>query len=872
MEGEWPLVGRTAELERVDGMLREGGPGGVVLAGRAGVGKTRLAEECLALAVAQGFTGLRIGATPAASPLPFGAFAALLPELVPGMERSELLRRASRAVLAKGEGKPVALLVDDAHVLDDASAALTHQLAAGTETFVLATVRSGEPASDAVVALWKDGLAERVELTPFSPPEVGALLSAVLGGPVDGATVRLLFERTEGNVLFLRELVLSGIQAGVFSDEGGLWRLRGRLPASARLVELVEARLAGLSDADRESLEVLALGEPLGVDLLLEQPRQPDLSGLERWGLVRIQEDGRRLQARLGHPLYGEVLRSRISPLRNRVVSRSLADAVERTGARRREDVLRVGSWRLDGGGEVRPELMVPAGRQARRLFGFELAERLVRAGIDAGAGFEAELFLAELLSLQGRDDEAEDVLVALGQRAGDDLQRTAVALLRIDNLFWAGRADEAMTVLAEAEAAIADPAHVDGLTVKRATVRFFGGFTAEAIALLDPILDRVTGQALVEACVTVAYAFGSSGRTTAALDAGERGLAAHRAVDFPHLMYYPAFNLMSQARALVWAGRLAEAESLARRSYEEALNDEATEPQVWFARVLGECCLLQGRGQTASRWMKEAVGLLRPLGRQYLRNQLAVLAGSLVLAGEVDEAEAVLSEIDELPVTGIRWQEADLLRVRASVAVARDDRAAAERLLEEAVATAVRAGDCVYESAALHDLARLGRAAEVADRLTALAAIVEGPLAPARAAHAAALATADPAALEAASAAFEEMGALLLAAEAAADAAAAWRNNKDSRRAAAAERRSQLLAGRCEGARTPALIAVSARVTLTDRELEIARLAAAGVSNKDIAARLYLSVHTVQNKLHAVYQKLGVVSRAELAEALEGY
>src|SRR5438552_17458376 len=86
VEGEWPLVGRTAELERVDGLLRRGA-GGVVLAGPAGVGKTRLASECLGLAEQRGFAQVRVGATEAAAALPFGAFAPLLPDLAPGLGR-----------------------------------------------------------------------------------------------------------------------------------------------------------------------------------------------------------------------------------------------------------------------------------------------------------------------------------------------------------------------------------------------------------------------------------------------------------------------------------------------------------------------------------------------------------------------------------------------------------------------------------------------------------------------------------------------------------------------------------------------------------------------------------------------------------------
>ena len=113
--------------------------------------------------------------------------------------------------------------------------------------------------------------------------------------------------------------------------------------------------------------------------------------------------------------------------------------------------------------------------------------------------------------------------------------------------------------------------------------------------------------------------------------------------------------------------------------------------------------------------------------------------------------------------------------------------------------------------------------------------------------------------------------GATLLAAEAAADCAVAWRRAHEPTRAAGAERRSRRLASLCEGARTPALAATAAaRATLTPRELEIARLAASGLANKEIAARLFLSHRTVENKLHACYAKLGAGGRADLVRALE--
>jgi DNA-binding CsgD family transcriptional regulator len=862
-------VGREAELERVGQLLRRGA-GGVVLAGPAGVGKTRLATECLAVAEAAGMPVARAAATRSAARLPFGALAGLLPEDVGAAEDQAIfLRRCCAALAERGDGSRLVLLVDDAHQLDDASAALVHLLVETGSVFVLATLRSGESAPDAVAALWKDGLVERLDLEALPISSVDELLVRVLGNFVERATVSRLAERCQGNALFLRELVLGALQAGALREEGGMWRLERAPPPSDRLGEVIEARLGGLGQDERSFLELLALGEPLGTAEVQALGEEAMVDSLGHRGLLSSALDGRRLEVRLAHPLYGEVLRTRLGPLRTRRLLRTLAETVQGTGARRRGDVLRVATWRLDAGGELPAELMLEAGRQARALFDFGLAERLTHAAIEAGAGFEAQYFLAELLFLQGRYGEAEDLLVGLTPR--DDSERARVALMRMDSLGWAGRGEEALVVIFEAEAAVTDPLWLDVITAKRGSLAMVGGFTTVAVELYESVLGRLGPRALVEASFPAATVFGLAGQLEKALAVTERAKVAHRDLGLTHMAWYPAIHDMARAGCLVWAGHLEEGEAIANRVYEEALAEGAVEPRAWAAHNLAMCSRARGRGESAVRWAREATGIVRPLGRTvYFRNLLIALAGALVLAGRLDEAGAVFSEIEALDIPMIRWMEDELLQVRAWAAVGRGDMVAARGLLEEAARTAARSGDFVHESAALHDLARLGHAREVVGRLGELAGIVEGPLAAARAAHAEALVARDPKSLEAASGAFSEIGADLLAAEAAADAAVAWRRAGDPRRAAAAERRAHELADRCEGARTPALAAVGARAVLSPRELDIARLAAAGAGNKEIAERLYLSRKTVENKLTAVYEKLGVTGRDELGSALD--
>src|SRR5260370_26900618 len=124
MDLSWPLGGRAAELEQVSRLLRSR-RGAAVLAGPAGVGKTRLATECLSIAAPQGFVPLRVPATQGAAGLPFGAYAGLVPELAPGRDLLAVLRQITPAVRRQGEGNPGAVFDAHPHLLDESSAPLT---------------------------------------------------------------------------------------------------------------------------------------------------------------------------------------------------------------------------------------------------------------------------------------------------------------------------------------------------------------------------------------------------------------------------------------------------------------------------------------------------------------------------------------------------------------------------------------------------------------------------------------------------------------------------------------------------------------------------------------------------------------------------
>jgi DNA-binding NarL/FixJ family response regulator len=151
---------------------------------------------------------------------------------------------------------------------------------------------------------------------------------------------------------------------------------------------------------------------------------------------------------------------------------------------------------------------------------------------------------------------------------------------------------------------------------------------------------------------------------------------------------------------------------------------------------------------------------------------------------------------------------------------------------------------------------------ASTAARLADLAAVVQGPRAPAAAAHSAALATANADGLLDASRRYEDFGDLLAAADAAAQAAGVCQRTGHRGPAMTAGAIAARLATRCQSAQTPALRAATTPLPFTDRQREIISLAAQGLSNKEIADRLVMSVRSVEGHLFRASQRVGANSR----------
>ena len=223
----WPMMGRDEELAFIRAALTGERATGLVITGAAGVGKTRLALAAVQEAEGAGCAAAWTVATRAAAGIPFAAFAQLLPPLRGGP--AGMLRQAAAALRDRAAGRRLVVAVDDADLLDDASASLLPQLASGRTAFVVVTVRSGQAVVDPIVSLWKDGSCEYLELQALSRDQHGRLARDVLQGDVDRGTLMRLWDASDGNPMFLRELILDGLEHGALTEADGLWRWRGPL-------------------------------------------------------------------------------------------------------------------------------------------------------------------------------------------------------------------------------------------------------------------------------------------------------------------------------------------------------------------------------------------------------------------------------------------------------------------------------------------------------------------------------------------------------------------------------------------------------------------------------------------------------------------
>jgi DNA-binding CsgD family transcriptional regulator/tetratricopeptide (TPR) repeat protein len=859
----FPLVGRERIVARAERLLDDGS-GGIVLVGEGGIGKSHIASEVMRLGAERGYATASTVGTQAAAGIPLGALSHLLPDLA--NPTGNVLAGARTALAERAGDRLLMLSVDDAHLLDNHSAALVLQLAMSMSSFVVATIRVGELIPDPIVALWKEGLAERVEVGRLDDGSIEAIAALVLDGPIERQVKRAVVDRADGNPLVARELCLAGLESGAIERHDGAWSLVGELGPTARIAELVEARVEGLAAVERLALDIVAQAEPLSLRFAQELGSPDALIALERRRLVVMREDGKRRELWLSHPFYADVVRASAGPLLAASIKSELAAAMQATGMRRRVDLIRVATWQLEAG-RGDSELLLSAAQETYRARDMAGTARLAAGAWDIKPDAITGYLLGTAIGFMGRHGEADAILSAATELATNDEDYTRLVLANSSVLSAGlGMPEAAIALLAAADEHVAGEEARITLRAQRAHLLAFHGDVDEALALVDPILAEGHGPAVVVAAMAALIAYGLNGGYAAAIELAERVLPEHVRLWANGLVLIPPELLQIQADgARVAMGQLDTF------SVVDALSPSptpTTNRPIAMLRALHAALAAFLRGKP--RQALAIIDQVGPLPSDPLASSAeALTALAAALTGQAEEASRAFARAEEARRRENRTSNPMLDQARIWTLVVNGRPHDARRAALEAIDRALETHRWGTALDLAHDLARIGGQGDAIAVLDQIGDGVDGPLAAARRLHVEGVARDDPDRLEASSAAFAGLGADVFAAEAAADAGRAARRNGEARRATRLLQRAATLAATTEGAQTPALLMPDELTPLTAREREIATLAASGLTSDAIAKRLFVSVRTVDNHIQHVYQKLGIGSRTELAEAM---
>jgi DNA-binding CsgD family transcriptional regulator/tetratricopeptide (TPR) repeat protein len=471
-------------------------------------------------------------------------------------------------------------------------------------------------------------------------------------------------------------------------------------------------------------------------------------------------------------------------------------------------------------------------------------------------------------LVLRGRGDDAEKFLREITADGHDDSHRWST--VRAANLIWTlGRPDDASAILDGLAAGPESPAEQASREAVQACVDAVYGRCEAAAEKATAALDS---QGLGDfhsmmASFALMMALGALGRGDELTSVADQALdRASTSFQTAHLRFW--FGGV-YARACRLTGRIDECVKMAKRMA-DSVNDVPGLAYANLVFLLGQAGLIHGDLPGAVKLLHEALagvehhGVttgLRPASCFALTEAHAKL-------GQSAEANEALAEARESVPT-------DYVYMHTALAVATGWALAAGGYLTDAVATVRKAATQARDRGQpTHELICLQVAAQwddasVASRVRELADELSLPLADAVARHAESLAAKDGEGLLAASADYRALGDRVTAADAAAQAAVAFAHSQQRRRRLYAAAIAQGLAEECGGLCTPALRSPTGH-PLTERQREIVELAVAGMSNKEIATRLFMSVRSVEGHLYRACQRVGANSRDELAAIIK--
>jgi DNA-binding CsgD family transcriptional regulator len=855
-----------------------------------GIGKSALAEAITDRLSAEMIV-LRIHGSSSLSGVPFGVLTPYTAELT--AEDSVSPVAVLRSVwtyfekLKDGKDIPLLLVVDDAHHLDEASAGIVADMISAGWASVVAAGRPRPGLPQPLDQLWYDGLADRVDLRPLNREQIEEVLAHVLDGTVPTGTVDSIWNASGGNPRILDALLHDAAEQGVLAKRNGIWMLLGPLPSNgAKLTAVVSKDLLRRRPEEQEALKLVALAEPVGRKVI------EDICGAE---LVRslldqqivVEGSGSPAVLRMWNGIIGEALRKSVS------VSRSL-QLLERLRAQQEvppstaEGRLRAAEWALECGLRVADNDLLDAAGTALAGYRNGSARTMAARVQDPILAPHARAIQARALFNEAHYAEAANVLNACWLEVADPAEAAHLLLLRVAAYQALGRpvaaiAAQSRELLRHAGLLEAPDAKTGDSAVASPPLPWqeemlhllelgeAGDHNALGSAVQD-IRNRTFEQPVHDALRAVglalhSHALSAAGRGVQGLDA-----ALLAASELPSLrdgvFFFNEFVLGRLVADYLAMGEWESAErELANYAMEQAAGAACFSGGVQLLR--GYSLLRQGRIERAYQMLLPAVEALR-LNDPLQLFRFGSSLGFYVAARLGDAAQAKRLELDFKDSTP--GTPANELLAKAYAAAAAEYEARDGKGLASIHTLATTPGVSAREGMNLEFLAICWDLGDhsVIPLVLAIAGNVEGRWAAAMLTLARHWESEDADALMVTAANLEATGFVNLAREAYARASTLLEQSGERRRS----RQAIALREKCdhelgERFREGHFIAASPAVHLTRREQDIVELAVQGLTDREIAQRLMVSVRTVEGHLYRTYVKLGVRSRDELASAL---
>jgi DNA-binding CsgD family transcriptional regulator len=932
---------RDSELEAIERVLAAAADGrgaSVVIAGPAGIGKSRLLEAAVEAARRRELVPLLACGTEGEREYPFGVALQLLETKLRGAdpsERRELFAGAAElatplfepAALAgsvsasedrlfslvhglywllvnMAERRALVVIVDDVHASDAASLRFLLYLAQrldGLPVAVILAARTAEPDMSAQLReLIADTPAPVLRPKALSERAVRGLVEDALGFAVSDGFAGECLEVTGGNPFLVRELAAAMVAEGI--DERSATPQLARSLTAEAVTQRLLVRLMRLPDpAAALARAVAVLGEDVSLRLAAELAGIDPCAALTAADVLASAEilspldTGERVT--FAHPLlrtglYEDLPRGERADAHTRAAA-LLMDA----GA----PLERIAAQLLPAqpGAECRAvEFLFAAASSARERgapsSAAALLQRALEEPLQPGRRGELLLMLAEVALAAGALDQADTVAAEAHRLLGDATARARAQLLRARALFAGARHREAAQALTLGLQEDPGASVANDLRVAYVSVGLFDGdLRRDALAQLETIAETpsaaesAAGRALLaQLALRAIYA----SQREKALDAAKRAWSDGRllAGEGPH----------GDSWTLVWfacmlAGEYPMGELIADAVLEEARRRGAVMAFATASTLRSWCGLLTGRLPDAIADAQQALDAARYGWSRYTRMVTAAGALALIERGELAAAETMIADAEHKP--GERSLElAFMLHTLARLAAERgahrealDHELEAGRILEQELSATVSILDWRTGAAlAAHRLGEQQLAEELSHAALGRARTLGNPVFIGRALHTTGVITREPTSvelLEQATSVLEASHARLEYAHALVDYGTALRRANRRRDAHAPLDHGYQLAGRagakplCEraavelstlGARPRKEIRTGADA-LTPSERRISQMAASGMTNKQIAQALFVTIKAVEWHLRHAYQKLDITSRTELDRAL---